>query len=129
MAIRFMAIYANPGARRAISHSGVGLARICYYTPPIPYVLRAGGSAAESGESAGGGRTSSEVSMMDRAQRISVVLEFDQEDEEWAVVAMLIDSKGARRRTTLARFPRREEAADSLEAMFSNLPIQMGGGA
>jgi hypothetical protein len=112
-----------------VSHIGVGLAHICYYESPIPCVLPAGGSAAAAGDSAGGGRTSSEVSIMDKAQRISVVLEFDQEDQEWAVVAMLIDSKGARRRTTLARFPRREEAADSLEAMFSNLPIQMGGGA
>ena len=65
---------------------------------------------------------------MDRAQRISVVLEFDQDDQEWAVVAMLIDSKGARRRTTLARSPSREEAANCLESIFSNLPIQMGGG-
>ena len=64
---------------------------------------------------------------MDKAQRISVVLEFDQDDQEWAVVAMLIDSKGARRRTTLARFPSREEAAESLETIYSDLPIQMGG--
>jgi len=64
---------------------------------------------------------------MDKAQRISVVLEFDQDEQEWAVVAMLIDSKGARRRTTLARFPSREEAADSLETIYSDLPIQMGG--
>ena len=66
---------------------------------------------------------------MDSAQRISVVLEYDQNEEEWAVVGMLIDSKGARRRTTLARFPTRDEASESLEAMFSNLPIQMGGKA
>lgn len=64
--------------------------------------------------------------MMDRAQRISVVLELDQDDKEWAIVAMLIDGKGARRRTTLARFPNRDEAAECLEAIFSNLPIQMG---
>lgn len=64
---------------------------------------------------------------MDKAQRISVVLEFDQDDQEWAVVAMLIDSKGARRRTTLARFPSRAEAADSLETIYSDLPIQMAG--
>ncbi|HEX9768902.1 MAG TPA: hypothetical protein VGA50_06970 [Kiloniellales bacterium] len=62
---------------------------------------------------------------MDSAQRISVVLEFDQNESEWAVVGMLIDSKGARRRTTLARFPTRDEASQSLEVMFSNLPIQM----
>ena len=62
---------------------------------------------------------------MDSAQRISVLLECDE--DEWAVVAMLIDSKGARRRTTLARFPTRDEAASSLEAIFSSLPIQMGG--
>jgi hypothetical protein len=64
---------------------------------------------------------------MDKAQRISVVLEFDQDDQEWAVVAMLIDSKGGRRRTTLARFPSREEAADALETIYSDLPIQMAG--
>jgi hypothetical protein len=63
---------------------------------------------------------------MDRAQRISVVLEFDENEDKWAVVGMLIDSKGARRRTTLARFPTRDEAASLLEAIFSNLPIQMG---
>jgi hypothetical protein len=63
---------------------------------------------------------------VDRAQRISVVLEFDQDDKEWAVVAMLIDGKGARRRTTLARFPSRDEAANSLETIFSELPIRMG---
>lgn len=66
---------------------------------------------------------------MDRAQRISVVLEFDGDDQEWAIVAMLIDSKGARRRTTLARFAAREEAAEALEGIFSKLPIQMGGKA
>ena len=64
---------------------------------------------------------------MDSAQRISVVLECDEDEDEWVVVAMLIDGKGARRRTTLARFPTRDEAASSLEAIFSSLPIQMGG--
>lgn len=64
---------------------------------------------------------------MDSAQRISVVLEFDHSEEEWAVVGMLIDSKGGRRRTTLARFSTREEAAQSLESIFSQLPIQMAG--
>ncbi len=64
---------------------------------------------------------------MDKAQRISVVLEFDPDGQEWAVVAMLIDGHGARRRTTLARFPSRDEAADSLETIYSDLPIQMGG--
>jgi len=64
---------------------------------------------------------------MDSAQRISVVLEFDEDEEDWAVVAMLIDSKGSRRRTTLARFATRDEAASSLEAIFSNLPIRLGG--
>ena len=64
---------------------------------------------------------------MDSAQRISVVLEFDEDEDEWTIVGMLISGMGARRRTTLARFPTREEAANSLEAIFSALPIQMGG--
>ncbi|MFQ5930971.1 MAG: hypothetical protein ACE5MM_01045 [Nitrospiraceae bacterium] len=65
--------------------------------------------------------------MTNDAQRISVVLEYG-EDEEWAVIAMLIDYKGARRRTTLARFPNRSEAASMLETIFTALPIQMGKG-
>ena len=64
---------------------------------------------------------------MDDAQRISVVLEFDEENQDWLVIGILIDGKGARRRTTLARFPTRKEASNNLEMIFANLPIQMGG--
>jgi len=63
---------------------------------------------------------------MDNPQRISVVLEFDDEDKEWAVVGMLIDSKGTRRRTTLARVQTRDDAGTYLSTIFSNLPIQLG---
>ena len=64
---------------------------------------------------------------MDEAQRISVVLEFDEENDNWLVVGILIDGKGQRRRSTLARFPTRKEASSTLETIFSGLPIQMGG--
>ncbi len=66
--------------------------------------------------------------MMDTAQRISVVLEHDDENDQWTVVSVLIDAKGARRLTTLARFPSRAEAAGMLEAIYTSLPIQMGEG-
>ncbi len=46
--------------------------------------------------------------MTDAAQRISVILEHDDEDDQWTVVSVLIDDKGARRLTTLARFPNRQ---------------------
>ena len=65
--------------------------------------------------------------IMDEAQRISVVLEFDEEHNEWLVVAVLIDDKGARRRNTLARVSTKTEASKNLETLFGNLPIQMGG--
>jgi hypothetical protein len=63
---------------------------------------------------------------MDNPQRISVVLEFDDEEREWAIVGMLIDSKGTRRRTTLARVQTRDDAGDYLGKLYSNLPIQLG---
>ena len=66
--------------------------------------------------------------MMDTAQRISVVLEYDDENDQWTVVSVLIDGKGARRLRTLARFPSRTEAAGMLEAIYTSLPIQMGEG-
>ena len=66
--------------------------------------------------------------MTDTAQRISVVLEHDDEDDQWTVVSMLIDDKGARRLMTLARFPNRNEAAGMLETIYASLPIQMGEG-
>jgi hypothetical protein len=66
--------------------------------------------------------------MMDTAQRISVVLEHDDEDDQWTVVSVLIKDKGARRLTTLARFSSRTEAAGMLEAIYTSLPIQMGDG-
>ena len=46
--------------------------------------------------------------MADTAQRISVILEHDDEDDQWTVVSVLIDDKGGRRLTTLARFPSRK---------------------
>ena len=61
---------------------------------------------------------------MDSAQRISVVLEFDDNENDWAVVAMLINGRGARRRTTLARYPSRSEASALLDSIFGTLPIQ-----
>lgn len=67
--------------------------------------------------------------MTDAAQRISLVLEYFEEEAEWAVVAMLIDDRGSRRITTLARFSNRLEASELLESIFASLPIQMGKGA
>ena len=67
--------------------------------------------------------------MTDAAQRISVILEHDDEDDQWTVVSVLIDDKGARRLTTLARLPGRTEAAGMLETIYASLPIQMGEGA
>jgi hypothetical protein len=67
-------------------------------------------------------------SMTDAAQRISVILKHDDEDDQWTVVSVLIDDKGARRVTTLARFPNRIEAAGMLETIYASLPIQKGEG-
>ncbi len=66
--------------------------------------------------------------MTDAAQRISVILEPDDEDDQWTVVSVLIDDTGGRRLTTLARFPNRPEAAGMLETIYASLPIQMGEG-
>ena len=66
--------------------------------------------------------------MTDAAQRISVILEHDDEDDQWTVVSVLIDDKGGRRLTTLARFPSRAEAAGMLETIYASMPIQMGEG-
>jgi hypothetical protein len=66
--------------------------------------------------------------MTDAAQRISVILEHDDEDDQWTVVSVLIGDKGARRLTTLARFLNRTEAAGMLETIYASLPIQMGEG-
>ena len=66
--------------------------------------------------------------MTDAAQRISVILEHDDEDDQWTAVSVLIDDKGARRLTTLARFPSRAEAAGMLETIYASMPIQMGEG-
>jgi hypothetical protein len=57
-----------------------------------------------------------------------VILEHDDEDDQWTVVSVLIDDKGARRLTTLARFPSRAEAAGMLETIYASMPIQMGEG-
>ncbi len=66
--------------------------------------------------------------MTDAAQRISVILEHDDEGDQWTVVSVLIDDKGGRRLTTLARFPSRAEAAGMLETIYASMPIQMGEG-
>lgn len=63
--------------------------------------------------------------MSNMAQRISVLLEHDDEDDQWTVVSVLIDERGARRLTTLGRFPTRVEAAQLLETLYASLPIQM----
>ena len=48
--------------------------------------------------------------MHDSPQRVSVVLEQADEDNEWIVVSLLIDERGRRQRSTLGRFTTREEA-------------------
>jgi len=60
--------------------------------------------------------------MYDAPQRLSVVLEHQDEDDEWAVVAILIDERGSRRRSTLGRFARRADAARHLGEVFDALP-------
>ncbi|MFQ5773543.1 MAG: hypothetical protein ACE5GS_03400 [Kiloniellaceae bacterium] len=60
--------------------------------------------------------------MFDSAQRLSVVLEFGDEENDWAAVAMLIDERGRRGRATLARFPTREKAAAFLDSLYAALP-------
>ena len=60
--------------------------------------------------------------MFDAAQRVSIVLEYQDDERDWAAVAMLIDERGRRRRTTLARFPDRASGAQHLEAIYSVMP-------
>ncbi|MFQ5467763.1 MAG: hypothetical protein ACE5DS_06460 [Kiloniellaceae bacterium] len=60
--------------------------------------------------------------MYESSQRLSVVLEYRDDEEEWATVAMLIDERGGRRRATLARFPSRKDAAAALGDIFTELP-------
>lgn len=60
--------------------------------------------------------------MFESAQRLSVVLEYQDAENDWAAVAMAIDERGRRRRATLARFPTREDAAAFLDTVFAALP-------
>ncbi len=60
--------------------------------------------------------------MYEAPQRLSVVLEHQEDDDEWAVVAILIDERGSRRRSTLGRFARRADAARHLGEIYSALP-------
>ncbi len=60
--------------------------------------------------------------MYETPQRLSVVLEHREEDDDWAVVAILIDERGGRRRSTLGRFTRRADAARHLGEIFGALP-------
>jgi hypothetical protein len=62
------------------------------------------------------------MDMSDTAQRLSVVLEFQDQDDGWATVAILIDDKGYRRRTTLGRFQTRAQAAEHLQTVYASLP-------
>jgi len=63
--------------------------------------------------------------MHDTPQRLSVVLEHQDEDNEWAVVAILIDERGSRRRSTLGRFARRADAARHLGEVYGGLPKKL----
>ncbi len=60
--------------------------------------------------------------MHDVPQRLSVVLEQHGDENEWAVVAVLIDERGGRRRSTLGRFDDRAEAAKHLSTVYGALP-------
>ena len=60
--------------------------------------------------------------MYDAPQRLSVVLEHQEDEDEWAVVAILIDERGSRRRSTLGRFARRSDAARYLGEAYDALP-------
>jgi hypothetical protein len=60
--------------------------------------------------------------MYDAPQRLSVVLEQREDDDEWAVVAILIDEHGGRRRSTLCRFARRADVARQLGELYDALP-------
>ena len=60
--------------------------------------------------------------MYETPQRLSVVLEHQEDEGEWAVVAILIDERGSRRRSTLRRFARRADAARHLGEIYGGLP-------
>jgi hypothetical protein len=60
--------------------------------------------------------------MYETIQRVSIVLEQQDEDKKWITVAILIDERGQRQRTTLDRFATRGEAAASLESIYRSLP-------
>jgi hypothetical protein len=60
--------------------------------------------------------------MYDAPQRLSVVLEQQADGDDWAVVAILIDERGSRRRSTLGRFARRADAARHMGEVFDGLP-------
>ncbi len=60
--------------------------------------------------------------MYETPQRLSVVLEHQEDEDEWAVVAILIDERGSRRRSTLGRFARRADAARHLGEIYGGLP-------
>ncbi len=60
--------------------------------------------------------------MHNAPQRLSVVLEQQEDDDAWAVVAVLIDERGGRQRSTLGRFADRVEAAQHLSAVYHALP-------
>jgi hypothetical protein len=59
--------------------------------------------------------------MYDAPQRLSVVLEQNEDGDDWAVVAILIDERGSRRRSTLGRFARRADAARHMGEVFDGL--------
>ncbi len=60
--------------------------------------------------------------MYEAPQRLSIVLEHVEGDDEWALVAILIDERGSRRRTTLGRFARRADAARHMGEVYDGLP-------
>lgn len=59
--------------------------------------------------------------MSDSAQRATLVLERNIEDDDWSVVAYLIRDSGQRNRHTLTRRDNREDAAEALEGLWSKL--------
>lgn len=59
--------------------------------------------------------------MSDSAQRATLVLERNFEDDEWSVVAYLIRDSGQRSRHTLTRRDSRDEATEALEALWNKL--------
>ena len=59
--------------------------------------------------------------MTDSAQRATLVLERNFEDNDWSVVAYLIRDSGQRTRRTLTRRDSREEAAEALDTLWGKL--------